>query len=102
MERNNYNILNGSNLVKGTLLFHRTLLGESHLCFEGVMKEEWKDIQGFEGLYKISNSGKVKSNKRNVPHKRHGNLFVRERILSATPDSSGYLQVAICKNCKRY
>ena len=24
-------------------------------------KEEWRDIQGYEGLYQISNSGKVKS-----------------------------------------
>lgn len=30
------------------------------------MKEEWKDIQGYEGLYQISNLGRVKSLKRFV------------------------------------
>lgn len=25
------------------------------------MKEEWKDIKGYEGLYQISNLGRVKS-----------------------------------------
>ncbi len=29
------------------------------------MKETWKDIQGYEGLYQISNLGRVKSLKRN-------------------------------------
>lgn len=28
------------------------------------MEEIWKDIKGFEGLYKISNFGRIK----NVPH----------------------------------
>lgn len=44
------------------------------------MEEKWKDIEGFEGLYKVSNTGLVKSVRRpkhNVP-----NAFVQEKIIS--------------------
>lgn len=34
------------------------------------MKEEWKDIKGYEGLYQISNFGRIKSLK-----KWNGNLY---------------------------
>ena len=47
------------------------------------MKELWKDIEGFEGLYQISNYGRVKS----LERERHfGNRIrlIPERIL--TPD----------------
>lgn len=30
------------------------------------IKEEWKDIQGYEGLYQISNKGRVKSTRNNI------------------------------------
>ena len=33
------------------------------------MKETWKDIKGYEGLYQISNLGRVKSLKRNKRRK---------------------------------
>ena len=28
------------------------------------MKEIWKDIKGYEGLYQVSNTGKIKNTKR--------------------------------------
>ena len=40
------------------------------------MKEIWKDIEGYEGLYQVSNFGRVKSLDRYVL--RNGNsLFVK-------------------------
>lgn len=30
------------------------------------MKEIWKPVEGYEGLYEVSNTGKVKSLKRTV------------------------------------
>ena len=30
------------------------------------MKEIWKDIEGYEGLYQVSNKGRVKSLKRTI------------------------------------
>lgn len=42
--------------------------------------EIWKDIVGYEGLYQISNLGRVKSLKRYVPHFKGGLKVVPERI----------------------
>ncbi|WNO24238.1 endonuclease [Enterococcus phage SSMH01] len=51
------------------------------------MIEEWKDIKGYEGLYQVSNFGRVKS-------KHRGS----ERILKAGTTRLGYLNVCLCKN----
>lgn len=52
------------------------------------MKEIWKDINGFEGLYQISNLGRVKSIRNNI-------------ILKQTYCKSNYLKVKLSKNCKQ-
>jgi hypothetical protein len=44
--------------------------------------EKWKDIFGFEGYYKVSNYGRIKSLDREIPHPRLHKQFVRGRILS--------------------
>lgn len=54
------------------------------------MNEVWKDINGYEGLYKISSLGRVKS----LNYKRTG----KERILKLDIDGKGYIQVVLCKN----
>lgn len=62
--------------------------------------EEWKDIEGYEGLYQVSNLGNVKS----LEKTRIGNggsiVPVKERILKASKDSKGYLQVKLFKDEK--
>ena len=50
------------------------------------MKEVWKDIVGYEGLYQISNLGKVRSFYRNG------------KIMKATENSRGYLRVTLNNN----
>lgn len=53
------------------------------------MKEVWKDINGYEGRYQISNLGRVKS-------------FLRtEKILKLSYDRNKYLLVWLCKNGKQ-
>lgn len=52
-----------------------------------MTEEIWKDIKNYEGLYKISNLGQVKSLTRNI-------------ILKTATDKKGYLRVSLCKNCK--
>lgn len=56
------------------------------------MKEIWKDIVGYEGLYQVSNMGRVKS---------LGNDGARkEKILKPITNGQGYLLVCLCKDGK--
>lgn len=54
------------------------------------MMEIWKDIERYEGLYQISNWGRVKSLK-----------YGKERILKPLKNDKGYLSVRLCKNSQR-
>ena len=56
------------------------------------MEEIWKDIKGYEGLYQISNMGRVK--------RLAGKGCKQERILKAKKDNSGYLLVHLYKDGK--
>lgn len=58
--------------------------------------EIWKDIEGYEGLYQVSNLGRVKSLERRVASKCGSYRRVRERILKIVV-SAGYGQVILCK-----
>ena len=49
--------------------------------------EIWKDIEGYEGHYQVSDKGRVKSVK-----------FGKERILKPVITTKKYLQVHLCKN----
>lgn len=44
--------------------------------------ERWKDVPDFEGIYKVSNFGRVKSLDRIILHPRLKEQFVAGRILS--------------------
>jgi len=54
------------------------------------MKEEWKDIVGYEGYYLVSNTGMVKSLERKILREKRRNAYVKERILKAMSDPKGY------------
>ena len=56
-----------------------------NLSIESLPNEEWRDIVGYEGLYQVSNLGRVKSLRRN-------------KLLSPRVGSKGYLSVALCKD----
>lgn len=62
--------------------------------------EEWRDIAGYEGLYQVSNMGRVRSLDRYVPHKTFGTKFCRGHIMATHKTSSGYLAVNLCKGNK--
>lgn len=61
--------------------------------------EVWKDIVGYEGLYQVSNLGRVKSLKRN---KANNYGKVPERVLKQqiNKKSGGYSQASLCKEGK--
>ena len=56
-------------------------------------KEIWKTINNYEGLYQVSNTGKVKS--------LNYNHTGREKILKNHKDKDGYLIVVLCKEGKQ-
>lgn len=64
------------------------------------MVEVWKDIQGYEGLYQVSNLGRVRSLDRHVPHGRLGKKFCMGHLMATHQTSAGYLAVNLCKKNK--
>lgn len=64
------------------------------------MKEVWKDIQGYEGYYQVSNKGRVKSLDRCVKFKHgKGTHFVPGKVLKPSLNiERGYLRVSLTKH----
>lgn len=64
------------------------------------MEEIWKDLKGYEGLYKISSLGKIKSldRKRYCGHKGNKPQLRKGRILKQHYDYLGYKRVRLSKN----
>lgn len=63
------------------------------------MKEEWKDILGYEGYYQISNIGRVKSlTRKKLANNRYCNI--QEKILKKNVNNYGYILVRLYKNGK--
>jgi DNA-binding XRE family transcriptional regulator len=60
------------------------------------MEEIWKDIEGYEGYYQVSNLGMVKSLYRIIDDGRGRKRRVYERILSASKGKNGYRLLHLC------
>jgi len=56
------------------------------------MIEEWRAIPGYEGLYEISNLGRVRGSVRRG---------TSGSVLSLAQEKNGYTKVSLYKNCKR-
>lgn len=70
--------------------------------FGGIM-EIWKDINGYEGYYQISNLGRIKSLPRTTMAKNwYGfyNYSVKGQILKSRFDRGGYLRCSLHKDNK--
>lgn len=52
--------------------------------------EIWKDIAGFEGQYKISNFGGLKSLDREVPHGKYGKAKIKGKMIKCGDNGCGY------------
>lgn len=64
------------------------------------MTEVWKDIEGYEGLYQISNLGRVKSLDRVITYKDGRKRKFYSKVLKPLPDKDGYFHVNLLKNRK--
>lgn len=60
---------------------------EERLGVISLPHEEWRDVVGYEGLYQVSNLGRVKSFHRGKVH-----------LLKYQLDSQGYVIVTLCRN----
>jgi hypothetical protein len=61
------------------------------------LPELWLPVIGYEGLYEVSDAGRVRSLGRMIRHSRRGRRFQCGRILS--PGSgAGYPSIQLCKN----
>ena len=61
------------------------------------MKEVWKDIPNYEGLYQVSNLGRVKSFRQSTNHR-----YESEYILKPIHANNGYCQVTLYDNTIRH
>ena len=68
-----------------------------------MTSENWKNvlIEGFEGIYQVSDMGRVKSLKRVVSHSFSGTMTIPERILKPNTVAFGYQQVTLNNFGKR-
>ena len=64
------------------------------------MKEIWKDIEGYENFYQVSNHGKVKSLDRTITNKLGVNQKLKGKELRRTPNNKGYYTVCLCVKSK--
>jgi hypothetical protein len=63
-----------------------------------MFKEIWKDIQGYEGIYQVSNLGNVKSLARKVKCKNNMMMPVKEKILNKFTTKKMYHRVTLGMN----
>lgn len=64
--------------------------------------EVWKDIAGYEGLYQVSNLGRVKGLDRVVVNNKYGgNRLIKEAVIQATDTGNGYKIVGLRNEGKR-
>lgn len=64
------------------------------------MSEIWKDIPGFEGLYQVSDLGRVKSLPKQIWNGK-GYYISKEKILRPNTLAKGYFQVELKRNKQR-
>ncbi len=61
------------------------------------MKEVWRDIAGYEGLYQVSNLGRVRSLDRDIEWHDGSTHHIKGRILKQCLDKAGYHVVGFNK-----
>lgn len=69
-----------------------------------MKKEVWKDVEGYEGLYQVSNLGRVKRLTSKVSQKNRNGKYIdyvyKERLLSQETININYKRVSLSKQNK--
>ena len=67
------------------------------------MQEVWLPVVGYEGLYEVSDQGRVRSLDRTVAHNLGAQAFrrIKGRTLSPGRASNGYLTVMLSRDGKK-
>jgi len=66
-----------------------------------LKNEEWIDVYGYDGIYSVSNLGRVKSETRYVDSGKGHTKLLKERILSQAHQKDDRLTVGLCNNGKQ-
>lgn len=72
-----------------------------NLSLEDMPDEVWKDIPGYEGLYQVSNMGRIKSLKKEILGRNESVYPFKEKILSQQIHRDGYLRLGLRKDGKK-
>ena len=67
-------------------------------------QEIWLPVKDYEGLYEVSNLGRVKSLERKVSSRNRWGTFVKiipERVLKSVKQGNGYFFIILCKDGKK-
>ena len=64
-------------------------------------KETWRDIPGYEGLYQVSDSGRVRSLDRYIEYSNGKLVFYKSKIIKQSEDKHGRMVLGLYKNKNR-
>jgi hypothetical protein len=60
-------------------------------------RERWLSVVGYEGLYEVSDRGRVRGLPREVWHYRGGSQRLQGRVLRLTPHGRGYVKAVLSR-----
>lgn len=63
-----------------------------------MKKEIWKDVSGYEGLYKVSNLGRIKSMPREWITGSRGSIRTKEETINRAANVHGYFRIWLSKD----
>lgn len=96
----NFKILSASTVANSfTGIQHNHTVCAGFIVME---KEIWKTIPEFEGLYQISNHGRIKSLERQDTGEGYGKYYRPEKIKKPSIGTNGYYGISFFKAKKRY
>lgn len=71
------------------------MANKKNLSIEPLPNEEWRDVVGYEGLYQVSNLGRVKSLSRRIVYKDGREYNYPSKVIKNQKVSTGYRSVML-------